>query len=276
MRNFFLMGKHLHGAKEPADPDTQIKQGNPWYVSDQLCKQLGKPGTRALIHNRWKKFEEIFLDYLRNLRADSSGINSEPLRYLDAGCGDGINLQWVTTFFEISKLNFKITALDYNSLRVDRVEQSKIADDVRVASLLNMPFNDETFDIILCNHVLEHIPQFKLALAELHRVLKPGGLLVVGVPNEGCRLAQLRNSLLQRSILKTTDHVNFFTERLLEKILCLSGFRIARVYREGFFLPHFWLHYLLMNFQFGERILSFFGHVFPSQSAGLIVYSLKN
>lgn len=48
-----------------------------------------------------------------------------------------------------------------------------------------LAFADESFDVILCNHVLEHVPDDRQALAELYRVLRPGGWAIVQVPIKG-------------------------------------------------------------------------------------------
>lgn len=45
-----------------------------------------------------------------------------------------------------------------------------------------MPFDDGEFDLVVCASTLEHIPQFWLAVAEMHRVLAPGGTLLVSTP----------------------------------------------------------------------------------------------
>jgi len=45
-----------------------------------------------------------------------------------------------------------------------------------------MPFEDNTFDVVLCNHVLEHIPDDKKAMREILRVMKPGGWAILQVP----------------------------------------------------------------------------------------------
>lgn len=50
------------------------------------------------------------------------------------------------------------------------------------ADLRKLPFEDHTYDLILCNHVLEHIPDHLQALSELYRVLKKGGTLIAQVP----------------------------------------------------------------------------------------------
>jgi SAM-dependent methyltransferase len=50
------------------------------------------------------------------------------------------------------------------------------------ADLTDLPFGDDSFDLIVCSHVLEHIPEDRRAIAELHRVLQPGGTAIVQVP----------------------------------------------------------------------------------------------
>jgi len=50
------------------------------------------------------------------------------------------------------------------------------------ADVMNIAFGDETFDVVLCNHVLEHIPDDRLALRELYRVMKKGAWAILQVP----------------------------------------------------------------------------------------------
>lgn len=54
--------------------------------------------------------------------------------------------------------------------------------DVIKADITNIPFEDNYFDVIICNHVLEHIPDDSLAMSELYRVLKMGGWSILQVP----------------------------------------------------------------------------------------------
>jgi SAM-dependent methyltransferase len=46
-----------------------------------------------------------------------------------------------------------------------------------------MPFPDDTFDLVICNHVIEHVPAWESLAQELHRVARPGGLVYIATPN---------------------------------------------------------------------------------------------
>jgi len=72
--------------------------------------------------------------------------------------------------------NVVTTACDIDTKRYRHIP------DVVAADLTNIPFSDETFDLVLCSHVLEHIPDDRKAMAEILRVLRPGGQALLLVP----------------------------------------------------------------------------------------------
>jgi SAM-dependent methyltransferase len=56
------------------------------------------------------------------------------------------------------------------------------AEDVQQIDLEQIPYPHETFDLVICNHMLEHVADAELALHEIHRVLKPGGRAICQTP----------------------------------------------------------------------------------------------
>ncbi|MCX7593402.1 MAG: methyltransferase domain-containing protein [Fischerella sp.] len=73
----------------------------------------------------------------------------------------------------------------------------------------DMPFADNSFDVILCNHVLEHVPDDRKAMRELHRVLKPTGWAILQVPLD----TTLEKTLEDPSIVSEEDRIKFYGQK---------------------------------------------------------------
>jgi SAM-dependent methyltransferase len=111
----------------------------------------------------------------RVLRAQLDRLALPPgARLLDAGCGSGRTLDELARRGRVSGVDASPEAVAVARRRGHR--------DVRVADVAALPFPDATFDLVTCLDVVEHTPDDRATLAELRRVTRPGGLLVVTVP----------------------------------------------------------------------------------------------
>lgn len=245
------------------DPRSQVDAGNPWYTTPQFEAQLGNPASRANVTRRWESFSNFLTAAARRKRV------------LDAGCGDGINLSGLADIYEKNGWTSTISGCDYNTLRLKRARELGVTDWLAAASLYELPYSAESFDVVLCSQVLEHLPEDCTALSEMYRVLSRDGSLIAAVPNEGCFLARVRNNFLQRSILRTTDHVNFYTARDFCEKIKKAGFEVQAVERESFFLPHLRLQNLISRYAPTRRLLDFARALIPSQAGGLLVLARK-
>lgn len=120
------------------------------------------------------------------------------------------------------KLKHDITTSDLNS---------PIA-DVK-ADITNLPFKDNTFDIIFCNHVLEHIPDDTKAMQELHRVLKSGGMGILQVPQDLNRATTFEDDTVtdpkeRAKIFGQYDHVRIYGRDYFKKLRSV-GFRVKEI-----------------------------------------------
>jgi SAM-dependent methyltransferase len=93
---------------------------------------------------------------------------------LDAGCGSG------RTMDELRRYG-RVSGFDVNPLAVEYARTRGHA-DVRRARLEEIPWSDESFDLITCLDVLEHTPDDVASLRELRRVARPGATLLLTVP----------------------------------------------------------------------------------------------
>jgi SAM-dependent methyltransferase len=95
-------------------------------------------------------------------------------RLLDAGCGSGRTLDELARYGRVSGIDLSEDAV--------AAAHARGHDDVHVARVEELPFEDGTFDVVTCLDVIEHTPDDRATLAELLRVTRPGGLLLVTVP----------------------------------------------------------------------------------------------
>jgi predicted SAM-dependent methyltransferase len=101
------------------------------------------------------------------------------------------------------------------------------------ADICNLPFNENEFDIIFCNHVLEHIPNDTKAMQELYRVLKPGGMAVLQIPQDLKREKTFSDDTItdqkQRAeIFGQYDHVRIYGRDYFDKLRSI-GFRVEEI-----------------------------------------------
>jgi len=121
----------------------------------------------------------------------------------------------------------KMQNLDYTTTDLN----SPLA-DVK-ADICNLPFNDNQFDIILCNHVLEHIPNDTKAMQELYRVLKPNGMAILQIPQDLAREVTFEDDTIldkkeRARIFGQYDHVRVYGLDYFDKLRSI-GFKVDEV-----------------------------------------------
>jgi len=143
--------------------------GRPMIYSKEYYDRI-----RALEDQHWwhAGMREIAAALMRSLSELGGG-----LRVLDAGCGTGSAMVWVRTAVGTSS----VTGIDVSAYALsfcrDRGELS-----LSQASVMELPFRDGWFDLVLCNDVLQHLPTDGgdvTAFQEIHRVLRPGGFTLL-------------------------------------------------------------------------------------------------
>lgn len=99
------------------------------------------------------------------------------LNILEAGCGPN----WV---LKLHGVNYKLTGVDLDQHALDRRQRvTKDLDEAIIDDLRHVDFRDRKFDVIYNAFVLEHVENAELVLANFSRWLKPGGLLILKLPD---------------------------------------------------------------------------------------------
>ena len=164
---------------------------------------------------------------------------------LDLGCGAGRHA------FEMYRRGAKVVAIDTNAGELEAVagmfdamgeewEATPYEAGAVRADALTLPFADETFDRVVAAEVLEHIGDDRQAIAELVRVLKPGGVMAVTVPRYWPELVCW--SLSRKYHEVEGGHVRIYRADVLEGQLVQAGLESqGRHHAHALHSPYWWL-----------------------------------
>jgi 2-polyprenyl-3-methyl-5-hydroxy-6-metoxy-1,4-benzoquinol methylase len=139
----------------------------------------------------------------------------EPLSLLEIGPGTGSYMAWA------KERGYHVSGYDLAAVDMHPSIEPK---DVQIGSLEDCSFPPATFDIIVSHWVFEHMRSTKPVMEKIKLWLKPGGRVIISVPNSQCFDAKLFGDDWHHAVVP--DHISQFSMPSLEKMFLLSGFEI--------------------------------------------------
>lgn len=119
--------------------------------------------------------------YIHDVLTDRMGINPRGKQVLDVGCGGGLMAE------EMARMGCCVTGVDPSGPSLETARSHAIEADLdidyRHAPGESLPFEDESFDIVYCCDVLEHVNDLDAVIRESARVLVPGGVYIFDTIN---------------------------------------------------------------------------------------------
>jgi len=181
-----------------------------------------------------------------------NSLSSKPQdkKILDVGCGSGGLIKTLKGRFpnynywgcDISKSCIKNARLNSGGVSFD------VADDKK------LPYRDKMFDVVIMNSVLDHSERPDLAVKEIYRVLKSGGVFLSTTPVEA-DLAVIHGYLsrfksFRRHRYEYLGHIHAFSVKSLIELIEARGFRVQDIYRDWFYFAQLVdiLYYPLLAF----------------------------
>lgn len=164
---------------------------------------------------------------------------------LDLGCGEGRHVISAYVEGDVHAIGVDLSLDDLKAAKdkfaeFDEPDNSNKSFGLSTANALQLPFADNTFDKVICSEVLEHIPDYEGALAEIERVLKPGGLFCASVPRRWPE--KICWALSEGYHTTPGGHVRIFRGSQLRQEIESLGFRYyARHWAHALHSPFWWL-----------------------------------
>jgi SAM-dependent methyltransferase len=187
----------------------------------------------SLRQARYRAIEDTILTYLRTRHTAA-----RPLKVLDVGVDTGVSLRHLEGIAGEEAIEFVGVDIRFHPNLYHRDRWTLLQGDL-TAGLQFIP--DESFDAVICEQVLEHLPDVTVPLQTIARVVRPGGIAVLGVPIYPAGLCLLRRHLVplldrltRRS--KARGHIQAWTKKSFIDdikrntglaIECARGFRIV-------------------------------------------------
>ena len=139
---------------------------DPRYFYEQFADEFD---SRVNVYDLQKRLSIVFGELLKPDEVVGRTL-------LDVGCGTG----WFSA--SACKWGARVTSLDLGERLLSKVAKKCDSDRI-VGNILELPFRDQAFDIVVCSEVIEHTANPPRALEELQRVLRTGGILALTTPN---------------------------------------------------------------------------------------------
>lgn len=224
--------------------------GTAWTDPPVPREEIGKyysPSYYGHMNARFNPLFEALVRIFRRRRARKLRELAPRGRVLDVGCGRGHLLAALRDAgLEVQGLEFSDTAARY--------AREALGIPVVVGDFVEEPFPPESFDAIVFWHSLEHVPDPTAAIARSRELLRPGGLLLVAVPN--LESLQARATGPAWFHLDVPRHYAHFGRQGLGRLLGRHGFEVTLV--SHFNLeqnPYGWIQSLLNRSGFPENLL---------------------
>lgn len=172
---------------------------------------------------------------------------------LDLGCGEGRHVISAYLEGDVQSVGVDLSHDDLLTTRQRFQDFSEPPCDQKsfglsAANALQLPFADNSFDKVICSEVLEHIPDFRGALKEIERVLKPGGLFCASVPRSWPE--KICWAFSDAYHQNEGGHIRIFSANKLKAQIEALGFKCySRHWAHALHSPFWWLKCLFWKNQ---------------------------
>ncbi|ATZ61208.2 MAG: putative methyltransferase YcgJ [candidate division WS2 bacterium] len=207
----------------------------------------------------WYKLRKMICQYF-------SEEAKKGMKVLEVGCGAGTNIWMFNDLFYDAK-GIEFYGMDISLKAIKAAKEYEVEMESKncfftVGDAERLGYKDDSFDIVVCTEVLEHLPNPNETLKEIHRVLKLGGVAIITTPNRENILKKIAGKMIEEKVeadcqktesyQKVDDsfgHISVLSSKEIIELSKEVGFKIEKI-RKGslvYGLPYFDRHQILFG-----------------------------
>jgi 2-polyprenyl-3-methyl-5-hydroxy-6-metoxy-1,4-benzoquinol methylase len=171
------------------------------------------------------KFNSI-INFVKSILAEQ-----KECRILDLGCAQGNYSLTLSKRYEVIGVDIRSHFIKYAMLKKEPLEDAIFL----CTDAEGLPFKNDSFDLVICSEVIEHVGDPQKVIKEIRRILKSSGNLIITTPNGNCLLFIFHKTFenflripaneRKRMLYSTLGHLFLFREKEIESLLANCGFR---------------------------------------------------
>lgn len=205
------------------------------YVNPRLSQE------KALKFYNSRRFEYQFENlFIKSAKYRQASIYSERLDYIESYMSPGklLDVGCAAGHFVESALgrNWDAHGVEVSEYAVEYAQKTLKLKEIFGGTLINAKFPSDHFDAVTCWDTLEHLTEPLVNLKEVHRILKPNGMIFLIVPNFDSAEVMLFGKDCDNIVADA--HLTYFTPRTLQKIVEKAGFEVVFNETKGIDIDH--------------------------------------
>ena len=205
-------------------PMPTIGEIESWYGRDYFS---GAASAGRGYSDYWaeSQVDDLLLAAKNKLALVGKHVHLQTATALEIGCATG------ETCNTASKAGARVTGCDLSSDAIQIAQCRYPHIEFHAAPADQLPFSDESFDTVLAFELIEHLSSPSAFVREVHRVLRPGGVLALTTPNVEC--GRRVGWHQWTGFLTSFEHLYFFNLETLGRALSRNGISVVGVYSQG-------------------------------------------
>ncbi|MDO5850527.1 MAG: methyltransferase domain-containing protein [Methanobacteriaceae archaeon] len=149
-------------------------------------------------------------------------ISKNPKKILDLGCGTGYVLSEVKKIYKLKNKDLDMYGLDISEEMIKIANENlKGEANLKVGDSEYIPWEDNSFDLVVCNASFHHYPNPKKTLLEIKRVLNSNGTLILGDPTAPIIVREIFNLFIKYS---NSGDYRVYNQNEIEELFKSTGF----------------------------------------------------